>query len=123
MATCLKDRRFLDFFFRRVQRNPFQTSKSQYPYVSFCGSECNYIKPDDTPIVFTELTDSNSTTPSLTYGASLTIPFSVEELSVADDTGRLYHPAPEAAGGLGASRCLLCSSIAEFISQGCCVRN
>jgi hypothetical protein len=71
-ASCLKDVRFLDFFFKRVRRNPYQhtshdgvdddatLTKNSFSfddcaYVSRCGNELNFIRPDDTPVVYRAL--------------------------------------------------------------------
>ncbi|MCX6140265.1 MAG: DUF4505 family protein [Candidatus Kapabacteria bacterium] len=78
---------FLDFFFRRLAptANP---EYPEYPFVCRCGDEMNYLKPSDTPIVYTGFDGSR-----LFYGHSLTTPFYPERLSYSED-GVLYHWAP-----------------------------
>ncbi len=66
--SALRDRAFLEFFFRRIQRNspPHRPSVSlaaqAFPFVSKCGIERNYLQTADsllgrraTPIVFLEM--------------------------------------------------------------------
>ena len=50
IATCLKDAKFLDFFWKRLQPNvgPL-VSASSFPYVSPCGAELNFVQCADTP--------------------------------------------------------------------------
>lgn len=50
----LKDQRFLNFFFRRVQPNSTDRYR-EFPWLSICMGEYNYLRVNDTPIVFTEL--------------------------------------------------------------------
>ena len=43
--------KFLNFFFRNIKRN--DTGKyPDFPYLSMCGREFNFVKVEDTPIVF-----------------------------------------------------------------------
>ncbi len=53
------DKKFLAFFFRRVQRNTSGRYEAEFPYVSPCGPETNYVRCDDVPTVFTHLLDPN----------------------------------------------------------------
>lgn len=83
---------FLDFFFRRLAptANP---DYPEYPYVCRCGDEMNYMRPVDTPIVFTSFDGTR-----LSYGATLSVPFYPDRLAYSAD-GVLYHAAP--VGGYG----------------------
>ncbi|CAI8021449.1 UPF0598 protein C8orf82 homolog [Geodia barretti] len=56
--TCFKDKKFLEFFFKRVKINTSGRYESEFPYVSPCGRETNYICCDDLPVVFSQLLDS-----------------------------------------------------------------
>lgn len=78
---------FCDFMFRRLAptANP---EYPEYPYVCRCGDEMNYLRPADTPIVYTGFDGSR-----LMYGASLTTPFTPDRLSYSED-GVVYHWAP-----------------------------
>lgn len=51
------DKKFLAFFFRRVKKNSTGRYENDFPYVSPCGPETNYIRCDDLPVVFTHLLD------------------------------------------------------------------
>ena len=51
------DKKFLAFFFRRIKRNSTGRYEGDFPYVSPCGPETNYIRCDDLPVVFTHLLD------------------------------------------------------------------
>ena len=53
------DKKFLAIFFRRVKRNSTGRYEEEFPYVSPCGPETNYIRCDDLPVVFTQLLDQN----------------------------------------------------------------
>ncbi|EKU22542.1 hypothetical protein NGA_0443110, partial [Nannochloropsis gaditana CCMP526] len=54
MTSCLKDDKFLNFFFRQIRRNDTGLHPS-YPFVSPCGKEMNYLLPADMPVVFHDL--------------------------------------------------------------------
>jgi hypothetical protein len=50
IATCLKDGKFLDFFWKRLQLNAnLPVAASAFPFVSPCGSELNFVQCADTP--------------------------------------------------------------------------
>ncbi|XP_056378904.1 UPF0598 protein C8orf82 homolog [Hyla sarda] len=114
--TCFKDKKFLVFFFKQVQRNESGRYMEDFPYISPCGRERNYIRCDDRPVVFTHLlSDESSGAERLSYcggGDKLTVPFQPEKLVMLPDNGRVYHPAPEKAGGVG----LVKSSLAFELS-------
>ncbi len=78
---------FLDTLYRRLaaSANP---EVPDYPFVSRCGEEMNYLRPADTPIVYTSFDGRR-----LGYGGSLSIAFRPEELRVSEH-GVLYHAAP-----------------------------
>jgi len=83
---------FVDFFFRRLAptANPHYPD---HPFVSRCGDEMNYLRPADTPIVFTAFDGER-----LFYAASLSVPFYPDRLSYSEQ-GVLYYDAP--VGGVG----------------------
>ena len=69
IATCLKQDKFLAFFFKRVRRNDLgwgigddvaesDRALEDYPFVSKCGDEMNFIRPADQAIVFEDLRDA-----------------------------------------------------------------
>lgn len=54
-TSCFKEKQFLKFFFSRVKLNNTKRYRAQFPYLSLCGRERNFIRCDDTPIVFTHV--------------------------------------------------------------------
>ncbi|XP_051631216.1 UPF0598 protein C8orf82 homolog [Manacus candei] len=111
--TCFKDVSFLSFFFLHLERNRSGRYESEFPFLSRCGRERNFLRCDDRPVVFTHLLPGGSPgTPLLSYcggGSGLAVPFQPEGLAVCPGNGRLYHPAPERAGGVGLVRSALAS--------------
>lgn len=86
------DPNFLDYFFRRIA--PVATDHyPDFPYVSRCGNEMNYVRPADTPIVFNRFDGTK-----LYYAGSLNVMFRPDKLYYTGD-GVLYHAAP--VGGVG----------------------
>jgi hypothetical protein len=59
---------------------------SEYPYVSPCGIELNFVRPAATPIVFHSLQGDE-----LSYAGSMVQPFDEKHLAISEETGRLYH--------------------------------
>jgi hypothetical protein len=57
-TTCFKDPKFLNFFFKRIRYN--SKVNNDYSYLSPCGVEVNFIKSEDSPIVFHDLIDSST---------------------------------------------------------------
>lgn len=110
IATSIKDERFLSFFFGRVRpiadkQKTYLVEKSchhDYPFVSLCGQEINYIRPAATPIVFhsivmsknNETDDRQNNHPSfdLIFGGDISIPFDFRSLAISKVNGRVYHP-------------------------------
>ena len=96
IATSIKDNRFLDFFFsqvravgaREIQILEQHGIVDDYPFVSPCGKELNFIRPAATPIVFHSLVNDNS---KLVYGGNMKQPFDPSMLAISVNTGRLYH--------------------------------
>ena len=92
LATSMKNEAFLDFFCARIQettakdRTLLLDAADDYPYVSLCGVERNYIRPADSVIVFHSLQEDH-----LVFGATLRQPFQPNQLAISQRTGRLYH--------------------------------
>ena len=111
------EKKFIEFFYKRLRINSTKRYP-EFPYLSLCGRERNYIRCDDRPIVFIELvTDKKDDTDYLYYGgykANLRIPFEPEKLCMFPKTGRVYHPASIIHGGIG----LIKSSMAIEFSKG-----
>ncbi len=76
----------------------------EFPYISPCGKELNYIQCDDRPIVYTSIINSpDNTQELLTINGTekLTYPLQPEKICMFPETGRIYHPADEKYGGVG----------------------
>lgn len=54
------DKKFLEFFFKRVKVNTSGRYEEEFPYISPCGRETNYIRCNDLPIVFSQLLDAEN---------------------------------------------------------------
>ncbi|KAH8398578.1 hypothetical protein KR222_000511, partial [Zaprionus bogoriensis] len=116
-TSCFKDKHFLKFFFSRLRQN--ETKRyTMFPYISLCGRERNYLRCDDTPIVFTDLLKKENfeSKCALTYahgGPDLSVEFHPNKLYMHPESGRLYHPAWAEVGGIG----LIRSKLAIELSQ------
>ncbi|XP_011501574.1 PREDICTED: UPF0598 protein CG30010 [Ceratosolen solmsi marchali] len=120
-TSCFKDKKFLAFFFKRLRLNNTDRYKD-FPYLSLCGRERNYVKCDDLPIVFTQVLQKENVETGkkedyFSYNHAhelLMIPFEPNKIFMSVHSGRVYHPAPEVIGGIG----LVKSSLAiEFSSH------
>lgn len=108
--TCYKDLQFLVTFFSRLRPNHSGRYEASFPFLSLCGRERNFLRCEDRPVVFTHLLAPDSESPRLSYcggGEALAIPFEPARLLPLAANGRLYHPAPERAGGVGLVRSAL----------------
>ncbi|KAF2362167.1 Protein of unknown function DUF4505 [Trinorchestia longiramus] len=98
-TSCFKEKKFLEFFFRRLRVNA-SARYPQFPFLSLCGVEKNYIRCDDLPIVFTHLIfDENDPEADCllryNYGSdNMTAAFQPQQIIMEPSTGRVYHPAP-----------------------------
>ncbi|KAE9548546.1 hypothetical protein FO519_008239 [Halicephalobus sp. NKZ332] len=89
-TSCFKDKRFLNFFFWRLKFTELDRYKEHFPYMSPCGKECNFIRCDDRPIVFTSLDEDEDV---FLYNCSTkSVPFQPSKLCMFPN-GRLYHPS------------------------------
>ncbi|NWR55295.1 CH082 protein, partial [Bucorvus abyssinicus] len=108
--TCFKDPAFLAFFFTRLEPNRSGRYEANFPFLSRCGRERNFLRCDDRPLVFTHLLPGAGKNRFLAYGGAgdrLVVPFRPESLVMAPENGRLYHAAPARAGGVGLVRSAL----------------
>ncbi|KAJ6661539.1 hypothetical protein lerEdw1_014449 [Lerista edwardsae] len=99
----LADQQFLVFFFKQLKLNRSGRYEDSFPYLSPCGREHNYVRCDDRPVVFTHLLQGASGE-QLSYcggGDRLAVPFQPPRLAMLPENGRVYHPGPEKAGGVG----------------------
>lgn len=51
----ITEKKFLAFFFNRLRRNETDRYKDNFPWISLCGRERNYLRCDDVPIVYTKI--------------------------------------------------------------------
>jgi len=104
-TSCYKELHFLKFFFKRLKKNDSMRYTEDFPYLSLCGKERNFVRCDDLPIVFTEvIQDESDDIPLLSYNNGsrfLTVDFQPEKICMMPSTGRIYHPGPEKTGGIG----------------------
>ncbi|XP_071526729.1 UPF0598 protein CG30010 [Panulirus ornatus] len=108
-TSCFKEKKFLQFFFSRLRFN--ETGRyPEFPFLSPCGRERNFIRCDDLPLVFTHLVMKDMASgpeEHLAYGNAgdvMTLFFQPSEICMQTETGRVYHPAPERVGGVGLIR-------------------
>eukprot|EP00941_MAST-03F_sp_MAST-3F-sp1_P004160 g4160.t1 len=86
IATSIKSDKFLNFFFRRLRKND-SNRHEDYPYISPCGNEMNFIKASSTPIVFHNFSENEN---NLIFAADLKVEFKPEQLAMCPH-GRLFH--------------------------------
>lgn len=100
-TSCYKEVNFLKFFFKRLKKNDTLRYHKDFPFLSLCGKERNFVRCEDLPIVFTHIIDDDNLL-SYNHGARfLTVDFQPESICMVPETGRIYHPGPERIGGLG----------------------
>lgn len=100
MTTSLKDKKFLDFFYKNMRINNTGISP-ETRYVSICANEYNFIFPDDnkSALVFTDFINKNTNAidqnyflnDSLIFASGLLQPFDPKELFYDSVNQRLYH--------------------------------
>lgn len=118
-TSCFKEKDFLVFFFKRVRPNKSGRYEAEFPYISLCGRERNYIRCDDLPIVFTHViqkTKNDREEDWLCYahaGDRLAVRFEPNKLCMLPESGRVYHPAMKEVAGVG----LVKSSLAFELSK------
>lgn len=118
------DKDFLVFFFSRLRSNQSDRYVEDFPFLSLCGRERNFLRCDDRPTVFTHLLQSSAAPQGilgdqelLSYcgGAEkLSLPFRPEALYVHPVSGRVYHPCHERTGGVGLVRSALAIELSPF---------
>lgn len=115
-TSCFKEKKFLRFFFNQLRINNTERY-AEFPYISLCGKERNYIRCDDYPIVFTHVLEKLQNQYYLAHNYAqdlLTIKFEPQKIFMLPETGRVYHPAYQRAGSIGLVRSKLAI---EFSSQ------
>jgi len=115
-TSCFKDKEFLLFFFQRLKLNDTGNYEDEFPYLSPCGRERNYVRCDDVPIVFTHFLGIDGAVEELQSmqqhqqqqqqqpqqqhlllswggaGDKLTTVFEPWRICMLPSTGRVYHP-------------------------------
>lgn len=98
IITSLKTPAFLDFFISNLRESTAQdldflppNVREDYPYVSYCGVERNFVRPADSPIVFHSLDRDAQDMLQLCFAASLRQRFDPKCLAISPRTGHLYH--------------------------------
>ena len=113
-----KEKKFLVFFFKRLRFNESGRYEKEFPYLSPCGRETNYVRCDDVPLVFTHIIPDPNDSKQYRFcyahtGDELFVKFEPEKMIMLPQTGRVYHPAPKQVGGIG----LVKSSLAIELSK------
>ena len=96
------DKQFLVFFFKRLGKNDTDRYP-EFPYLSRCGRERNYIKCDDYPVVFTHTSVVNEKDVFCHNHAGdlLYEPFEPHKIYMHVENGRIYHPCSVKMGSIG----------------------
>ncbi|XP_067627991.1 UPF0598 protein CG30010-like isoform X2 [Eurosta solidaginis] len=116
-TSCFKEKKFLKFFFSRVKLNDISRYRDDFPYLSLCGRERNFIRCDDTPIVFTHVLQDEKGIDRLSYahaGDQLTTDFLPHKIYMNPLTGRVYHPAWTKVGGIALIRSKLAIELSRY---------
>ena len=105
LATSIKNEKFLNFFFKNLRRTNgkeevilqsigISAKGNEYPFVSKCGKEINFIRPADKPIVFHTLQrndDDDLNEWHLYHSGTMSQPFSYDQLAISRKSNRMYH--------------------------------
>ena len=96
----IREAKLLRMFHHLLKPNQTGTHPD-FPWLSLCRGERNFLKASDRPVVFTEITHNNAEgTAQLLYGGdTLSLPFEPGRLVVCSE-GRIYHPSRRGLGGL-----------------------
>lgn len=118
-TSCFKEKKFLRFFFNQLGTN--NTNRyTEFPFLSLCGKERNFIKVDDCPFVFSHVISTEVNGKSelhLAYNHAddlLTLNFEPWKIFMLPETGRVYHPAPKRAGSVGLIRSKLAIEFSRY---------
>lgn len=116
-TSCFKEKKFLEFFFKRIRLNKTGRYQEDFPFISLCGRERNYIRCDDVPIVYTHIYSTDEDYLVFGYaGDLLKFSFRPEKVYMLPETGRVYHPADEKYGGIGLIKSKLAIEISKNFS-------
>lgn len=96
-TSCFKEKKFLKFFFNQLRFN--NTGRySEFPYLSICGKERNFVRCDDYPFVYTNVikktTKNGDIEEHLAYnhaGDLLSLKFEPKLIFMLPETGKFYN--------------------------------
>ncbi|XP_040575027.1 UPF0598 protein CG30010 [Lepeophtheirus salmonis] len=94
-TSCFKEKHFLSFFFRRIKKNTTgKYLENGFNFISPCGPEINFIRCEDTPIVFTHIVpDDDEDLLLYNHGnEKLNVSFNPENIYMVPSSGRIYYP-------------------------------
>jgi len=119
LCDVFTEKQFLKFFFSQLKSNETGRYTDYFPYISHCGRECNFIRCDDLPVVFTELVSPSAADSADTYhltyaGGTLSVVFQPEQVVMLPETGRVYHSGPANSGGVGLIKSSLAIELSKF---------
>ncbi|XP_065075829.1 UPF0598 protein CG30010-like isoform X2 [Ochlerotatus camptorhynchus] len=117
-TSCFKEKKFLEFFFKRLRLNDGDRYREHFPFVSPCGRERNYIRCDDVPVVFTHVfRDAGIERLAFAHaGDLLNVPWEPNRICMFPLSGRVYHPAPERYGSVGLIRSKLAIELSRHFT-------
>ncbi|XP_058461651.1 UPF0598 protein CG30010 isoform X3 [Malaya genurostris] len=118
-TSCFKEKKFLEFFFKRLRFNEGTRYREHFPFLSPCGRERNYVRCDDVPIVFTHIFQDSKGIDQLSFahaGDLLTVPWEPDRICMFPLSGRVYHPAPERCGSIGLVRSKLAIELSKHFT-------
>lgn len=92
--------------------------QEDFPFLSICGRERNFIRCDDLPIVYTHvLSPEGNGNDKLSFGYAgdlLTVNLCPSKIFMLPSTGRVYHPADENVGSIGLIRSKLAIELSKY---------
>ncbi|XP_055530183.1 UPF0598 protein CG30010 [Wyeomyia smithii] len=118
-TSCFKEKKFLEFFFKRLRLNDSDRYREHFPFVSPCGRERNYVRCDDVPIVFSHIFQDTKNNDCLSYAHAdelLSVPWEPNRICMFPISGRVYHPAPERYGSIGLVRSKLAIELSKHFT-------
>ena len=117
IIITVSDKEFLTFFFKRLRINKTGHYTQDFPYISRCGPEINFIKCESQPIVYTDIIAGELGNDRIVVngiGESFTFPFDPSKLFMFPKDGRVYHPTSKRAGGNGILKTSLAIELAPY---------
>lgn len=86
------EKKFLEFFFRKLRKNNSNRYENKFSFISYCGIERNYLRCDDLPFVITLLDEKNDLIQLNQINSSIwSFKFHPTNLFHNPENGRLYY--------------------------------